>query len=191
MQPEYLTTTQASKILHVSRFSVLHWIKQGKIKAVSTLGGHQRIPKESIVSLLSKKSFKNRIKNNIKPQVKIIPCWEAKESLGSNKHNCNDCLVYKEKINRCFLSLREYAGLKVECGIDCPKCGYLKVYFPKEYHEIQNAKQDTIIKTDSHILKDESADLGGKLKKGLFISGKYFASLKNRIAKVPLNKFLL
>ncbi|MBF0511567.1 MAG: excisionase family DNA-binding protein [Candidatus Omnitrophica bacterium] len=51
MPHQYFTTTQAAKALHVTRFTVLNWIKQGKIQAFSTFGGHHRIPKSAITSL--------------------------------------------------------------------------------------------------------------------------------------------
>ncbi|MBF0503622.1 MAG: helix-turn-helix domain-containing protein [Candidatus Omnitrophica bacterium] len=52
MPPQYFTTSQAAKALHVTRFTILNWIKQGKIKAASTFGGHHRIPESCITSLL-------------------------------------------------------------------------------------------------------------------------------------------
>ncbi|MBF0569180.1 MAG: helix-turn-helix domain-containing protein [Candidatus Omnitrophica bacterium] len=52
MPNQYFTTSQAAKILHVTRFTVLNWIKSGKLKAVATLGGHQRIPKRSLEAFL-------------------------------------------------------------------------------------------------------------------------------------------
>ena len=56
MPNEYLTTSQAAKICDVTRFTILNWIKKGKLLAVSTLGGHQRIPREAILVLLKKES---------------------------------------------------------------------------------------------------------------------------------------
>ncbi|MBF0531956.1 MAG: excisionase family DNA-binding protein [Candidatus Omnitrophica bacterium] len=50
MQADFFTTSQAAKYLHVTRFTVLNWIKQGKLPAVSTLGGHQRIAKALVLS---------------------------------------------------------------------------------------------------------------------------------------------
>jgi excisionase family DNA binding protein len=51
---KYLTTTNAAQFFNVTRFTVLNWIKQGKLKAVRTPGGHQRIPRENITSLIQR-----------------------------------------------------------------------------------------------------------------------------------------
>ncbi|MBF0618647.1 MAG: helix-turn-helix domain-containing protein [Candidatus Omnitrophica bacterium] len=51
---DYLTTTQAAELCHVTRFTVLNWIKQGKLRAFETIGGHQRIPKKVILALVEK-----------------------------------------------------------------------------------------------------------------------------------------
>ncbi|MBF0594860.1 MAG: excisionase family DNA-binding protein [Candidatus Omnitrophica bacterium] len=58
MQPDYLTTSETAKIFHVTRFTVLNWVKKNKIQSVSTLGGHQRIPRAAVLELL-KKSHSN------------------------------------------------------------------------------------------------------------------------------------
>ncbi|MBF0571470.1 MAG: helix-turn-helix domain-containing protein [Candidatus Omnitrophica bacterium] len=60
MPHQYFTTSQAAKVLHVTRFTVLNWIKQGKIKAASTFGGHHRIPKSSITSIIKQEEFINQ-----------------------------------------------------------------------------------------------------------------------------------
>ncbi|MBF0494205.1 MAG: helix-turn-helix domain-containing protein [Candidatus Omnitrophica bacterium] len=54
MPDEYLTTTEAAKICNVTRFTVLNWIKQGKLPASSTLGGHQRVCKRTLLELCCK-----------------------------------------------------------------------------------------------------------------------------------------
>ena len=41
---DYLTTTQAAKLLSVTPDTVLKWVKAGKVKSYRTLGGHFRIP---------------------------------------------------------------------------------------------------------------------------------------------------
>ncbi|MBF0484529.1 MAG: helix-turn-helix domain-containing protein [Candidatus Omnitrophica bacterium] len=55
MISEYLTTSQTARLFHVTRFTILNWIKQQKLQAVTTLGGHQRIPQKAIEALLKQK----------------------------------------------------------------------------------------------------------------------------------------
>ncbi len=46
------TTTEAAKICGVSRGTFLRWIREGRLKAPSTFGGHHRIESEDLVLLL-------------------------------------------------------------------------------------------------------------------------------------------
>ena len=41
---DYFTTTKLADLCGVTRFTVINWVKAGKLKAVSTMGGHRRIP---------------------------------------------------------------------------------------------------------------------------------------------------
>ncbi|MBF0123456.1 MAG: excisionase family DNA-binding protein [Candidatus Omnitrophica bacterium] len=70
MSPQYFTTSQAAELLHVTRFTVLNWIKKGKIKAVATLGGHQRIPKKSIADLLTQEQSIIQTPADISPKTR-------------------------------------------------------------------------------------------------------------------------
>lgn len=57
---KFLTTTQAAKFFKVSRFSVLLWIKQGKLSAISTPGGHHRISKKAVRNLVKQHPIENK-----------------------------------------------------------------------------------------------------------------------------------
>jgi len=48
----YLTTTELAKLCGVSRFTIINWTKQGRIKAIRTVGRHYRIPVSEALSLL-------------------------------------------------------------------------------------------------------------------------------------------
>ncbi|MBF0386937.1 MAG: excisionase family DNA-binding protein [Candidatus Omnitrophica bacterium] len=54
MQTDYLTTSETAKIFHVTRFTVLNWVKKNKLRSEATLGGHQRIPRTAVLELLQK-----------------------------------------------------------------------------------------------------------------------------------------
>ena len=45
---QFLTTSQAAKISHVTRFTVANLVKNGKLSAVYTAGGHRRIPRKDL-----------------------------------------------------------------------------------------------------------------------------------------------
>lgn len=46
----YLTTFEISKILEVNLTTVQNWIKEGKLKAFATPGGHRRVRKDDLYS---------------------------------------------------------------------------------------------------------------------------------------------
>lgn len=48
----YMTTTEVSKLCGVSRFTIINWIKRGRIQVIRTVGSHYRIPETEVVSLL-------------------------------------------------------------------------------------------------------------------------------------------
>ncbi|WP_457826562.1 MerR family transcriptional regulator, partial [Staphylococcus aureus] len=47
-EKDYLTTSQAARLLAVSPDTVLKWVRAGKVKSYRTLGGHFRIPLSEI-----------------------------------------------------------------------------------------------------------------------------------------------
>jgi len=51
-EKSFLTTTQVAKRCNVSRFTVLKWVKQGRIKAIKLLSGHYRIPESEVKSFV-------------------------------------------------------------------------------------------------------------------------------------------
>jgi len=48
----YMTTTELARLCGVSRFTIINWIKRGRIKAIRTVGRHYRIPVSEALSLL-------------------------------------------------------------------------------------------------------------------------------------------
>lgn len=52
-QPRYYTTQQIAKMLGVSIPTVVNWVKQGRIEAHKTPGGHRRISAEALAQFSS------------------------------------------------------------------------------------------------------------------------------------------
>jgi len=67
---KFYTTGEIAKILNCSRVTVFQWIHSGKISAIRTLGGHYRIPKESIEKLLP--SIKTKTQDENQKKIKIL-----------------------------------------------------------------------------------------------------------------------
>ena len=53
---EYISITEAAKMLHVSRETVYDWIRKGKVKPIKLPSGRLRIPKDELVRPLNQQS---------------------------------------------------------------------------------------------------------------------------------------
>ena len=182
MHDEYLTTTQAAKLLKVSRFSVLNWVKQGKLRAISTHGGHQRIPKKIIIDFLQKSGMDNSSLQTPEPASAEVRCWDASEIKSTGTHHCADCLVFKEKANRCFLTVKIFGTQKVQCNTDCLSCAYFAKYYPREKKVIGSIRQTAVEKFVSTFPRADRAEMQNFLQKSFFVSGKYFAKAKRKLS---------
>jgi excisionase family DNA binding protein len=129
MNKEYLTTFQAAEILSVSPDAVLKWIKSGKIIAYRTPGGHYRIEKKIIDSLINKMDppslTENKTPNNFFPY-----CWEYNGNKNCNEEDCENCLVFKARAMNCFEMSDlppEFGHLRRFCKSSCLTCEYYNV----------------------------------------------------------------
>lgn len=53
--PEFLTTRQTSKLLGVALTTIQLWVESGVLPAWKTAGGHRRIPRKAVDSLLAQR----------------------------------------------------------------------------------------------------------------------------------------
>jgi len=180
---EYLTTAEASKFLNVTRFTVLNWIKSGKLQSASTYGGHSRIPRGVLkVAMRQMKSTEN-FKPKPQESVGALHCWESKEIKDLNcDHLCNKCLVFKKKIDFCFLSVREYGALKVECRQDCLDCAYLAHHHPQERKMLERQRAKAV--REAEVQKSSTNGVNGILKKVFYNSGRLVAKI-GQLSKGP------
>ncbi len=89
----YMTTTELARLCGVSRFTIINWAKQGRIKTMKTIGRHNRIPVSEALSLL--RTFAK--KKKAPPSDLGEPCRqqtptansdeEGEERLASNEKN--------------------------------------------------------------------------------------------------------
>ena len=177
-QNDYLTTAEASRYLNVTRFTVLNWIKSGKLQSASTFGGHSRIPKGVLKAALKQINTTNRVSAPVKPPETKSPlhCWESQEVKDTScDHNCHKCLVFKKKIDVCFLSVRKYGSLKVECKHDCASCAFLAKHHPQERKAMMRLKSKAQRRAK---IQDEQTDgVTGILKKVFYNSGRLVAKI--------------
>ena len=165
---DYLTTAQASKFLNVTRFTVLNWIKNGKLQSASTFGGHSRIPRNVLQVALKQIKTTNRIKTPPKDLNSVVNCWESKEITQCATHNCNKCLVFKKKLNRCFLAVGQYGSLKRLCAHECIDCAYLAKHYPQEKRAMER-------------LRGKQKGVRGLIRKVFYNSGRLVGSIKKKM----------
>ncbi len=175
---DYLTTAQASKFLNVSRFTVLNWIKSGKLQSASTFGGHSRIPKGVLQAAVRQIKTTDRLKPPALGLDSIVNCWESKEIGKCGTHNCNKCLVFKKKLNRCFLAVGSYGALKRECAHDCVDCAYLAKHYPQERRAMLRLQTKAFNNQPFNSLA--KTGVRGIIKKVFYNSGRLIGSLKKK-----------
>ncbi len=126
MKKSYLTTFQAAEIMSVTPDSVLKWIKSGKLKALKTPGGHNRIAPESVHGFL-KSSTPKIFSESTKSPNYFEYCWQFNSQQNDCIQECKDCIVFKSRTKYCFemsnLS-KEVGLLKLFCKSSCIECRY-------------------------------------------------------------------
>ena len=125
----YLSTGRAAKMLSVTPDTILKWIKQGRICALRTPGGHYRVPEDQIKTII------DQIGQTEPPSItafieEYTPyCWEFFSDQDSPGHGCRDCLVYQARALKCYKMshLCQQAGQKGE-GQEgsCDGCAYFQ-----------------------------------------------------------------
>ncbi len=162
---ELLTTSNAAKICGVTRFTIRNWILENRLKAFKTGGHHHRVLRSDLLRFMEKAG--------IRPAAPVF-CWEYEQLAKTGGHDCGKCLVFKERSNRCFLTIREFGSEKVRCGRDCADCEYMKATFTKE-------KAAMIRLSGKNASRPPQAKPSGSkvLENGFYKSGRYLAGLKN------------
>ena len=141
LRKDYLTTTGLAKLCGVSRFTIITWVNRGKIGTMKTVGGHCRIPVSQAISFYE--SFYKEKKDDISES--LCYCWEYPQKANCDKE-CKNCLLYKSRINYCFVVVREFGKEVIHCQGDCLNCDYFEEFFTSYSRSEQlNKTQDAEI----------------------------------------------
>jgi excisionase family DNA binding protein len=92
MPSDYMTTTELSKLCGVSRFTIINWVKQGRIKANRTVGKHFRISSSEALSLL--KTFEGKKKTSSTDLKELCRQKVLKTNVDEE---CGKCLTGSQK----------------------------------------------------------------------------------------------
>jgi len=170
---DYLTTTQAARLLSVSPDTVLKWVRAGKVKSYRTLGGHFRIPVSEMGALESGQTADTEPAFTPAQPVMHQYCWEFLASGGEIKAECRDCITYRSRARRCY-ELKELPGglgcLNLMCDTACADCEYYKLVHGQGLNVLILTESSSILKGQERLEKAE----GLKVK---FCSGEYEAAV--------------
>ncbi|MHC4672932.1 MAG: MerR family transcriptional regulator [Planctomycetota bacterium] len=153
-KPNLLSTGQAAKFCSVTPDTVLKWIKKGRLRATRTAGGHYRIERRDLESLMASPSpGENPPQRFPECSSKSMHCWEYLGNRGAVRDECRQCVVYRVRATRCFLM----AGLESEighvrrfCQTSCEDCTY--------YRRVKGLPANVLVITSDDELIKQLAD---------------------------------
>ena len=123
---KHFSTGQAAKMLSVTPDAILKWIKQGRICAMRTPGGHYRVPEDQIMAILDQAGEADSA--GVTELVEGSPpyCWEFFSDRDRPKPGCRDCLVYQARALKCYKMshLCAEAGQTAGGRNSCDECDY-------------------------------------------------------------------
>ncbi|MBF0252836.1 MAG: excisionase family DNA-binding protein [Candidatus Omnitrophica bacterium] len=102
----------------------------------------------------------------------VSKCYEMKELVSSDEHDCDKCLVFKQKADKCFLVTRQFGEDRVLCEHDCVHCEYMRKNFPKEWKILLEAHSGNLGNENKKVENDKKI-----VHKSIYSSGKYLASV--------------
>jgi excisionase family DNA binding protein len=133
MERYYFTTNDIAQMCNVTRQTVINWIKNGKLKANLTPGGHRRVLREDLLAFFQKNQIDAAIIQDFEDKFrkKTPYCWEY-FSMGfagrSSAHECHGCPVKRAQAQRCFVIAPLRRETENLCHISCEQCSYYKRY---------------------------------------------------------------
>ena len=131
MRGEGLSTGEAARLCRVNPDTVLKWIKNGRLAATRTVGGHYRIEAHDLVSLVPALAGSNVA--GVEPlgtDHRPLRCWEYLSRPGAVRDDCRKCVVYQMRAAWCFRVATtlgcEIGQKKSFCATSCEDCAYYR-----------------------------------------------------------------
>ncbi len=147
-QKEFVTTGQAAELCSVTPDAVLKWVKAGRIPASRTPGGHFRIHRSALLSIMESGELALSAAEE-KPEQPYKFCWDYYAVGGKVKKGCLKCIAFRSRALRCY-EMRDlpknagFAGLF--CNKTCADCDYYRV--------VHGQRPNILVVTDSPQVKE-------------------------------------
>ena len=127
-----LSVSQVASLCGVGHSTVGYWVRTNKLRA-HRVGKQYSIAVEEL--LLYLKSNGQKIPDELAGVDSLSPgsrifqnCWQYFKDV-TDGHDCNDCLVFKKRVETCFTS--KVTG-SLECSTNCPDCKYyIEIHLPR------------------------------------------------------------
>lgn len=127
-----LSVSQVAALCGVGHSTVGYWVRTYKLRA-HRVGNQYLIPVEELVLYLKSKGQK--IPDELAgvgaqlPDIRAFPnCWQYFRGT-ADRHECDNCLVFKNRVEPCFTGKETGSP---QCPTDCPDCKYyIESYLPK------------------------------------------------------------
>jgi excisionase family DNA binding protein len=148
---QLLSTGKVASVLSVTPDTVLKWIKSGRLPAVRTAGGHYRVARKDVDTLIGS----DIVPGDTSGPRGFVYCWEYYGATGGTNARCLDCLVYRARARRCYemSGLDREAGYAGEyCTTSCDECAY--------YRDVVQRSRRVLIVTESSDLRQRLQEEG-------------------------------
>jgi excisionase family DNA binding protein len=175
---EFVAVSEAARLCRVTRFTIRNWILRKKLKAARTAGRHHRILKSDLLRFMKEMNVRSVQRSQ---KTTLVPfCWEYAQTNRLSGHSCKQCLVFKARVNRCFLTVSRFGADEIRCEYDCSKCAYMDRFFhaEKTVFSRMGAENGETVKAAPAVRHGEE-EKKEFLNEGLRKSGHYFAVLRN------------
>lgn len=127
-----LSVSQVASLCGVGHSTVGYWVRGNKLRA-HRVGNQYSIPVGELVLYLKSKG--QEIPDELAgvgaqlPDIRAFPnCWQYFRGT-ADRHECDNCLVFKNRVEICFTGKETGSP---QCPTDCPDCKYyIETYLPK------------------------------------------------------------
>ncbi len=168
---EILTTGEAARLCSVTPNTILRWVRDGRLSAVRTSGGHHRIARTELANYIGSDRERNLDQRTEKA---YQYCWEFHSDSGTVQEGCFRCIVYRSRSGRCYELAKIHAKVghsRLHCTKTCENCEY--------YHEMTNRRPSILVVTTRSDLHDQLGSLSdrevGKIR---FVESEYRCCLE-------------
>lgn len=143
---EYLTTGEAARLCSVTPNTILRWVRDGRLPAATTSGGHHRISRSELVRFTA---FDKAADPAQRAEKNYQYCWDFHSENGVLPEGCLTCIVYRSRSGRCYQLAKmpsKVGHSHLHCANTCEECEY--------YHEIHDKHPSVLIVTSHLELRD-------------------------------------